>query len=160
MTEIASRAGVGVGTLYRHFPSKDALTQAIADELGQAILRELDRASQIDDARSSLSSIVQAGYRLIEEYGQLFLALMSGGAPAPLYEAFASEQIGSQIARVIERGIDQEHFRDNLDVDHAVGLLYALFAPISLTQLMRQRSLPEIADASTDFFLTGLARTS
>jgi len=159
VTEIASRAGVGVGTLYRHFPSKEALTLAVADELGQAILRELDRSSQIDDARAALASIVRAGYQLVEEYGQLFLAMMSGGAPAPLYEAFASEQIGTQIARVIQHGIDQDHFRSDLDVEHAVGLLYALFAPISLTQLMRQRSLPEIADASTEFFLAGLART-
>lgn len=160
VTEIASRAGVGAGTLYRHFPGKDALTLAVADELGQAILRELDRATEIDDARASLASIVQAGYQLVEEYGQLFLTMMSGGAPAPLYEAFASEQIASQIARVIQRGIDQGHFRNDLDVEHAIGLLYALFAPISLTQLMRQRSLPEIADASTEFFLAGLARTS
>ena len=64
-------------------------------------------------------------------------------------------------APVLDRqhGIDQDHFRSDLDVEHAVGLLYALFAPISLTQLMRQRSLPEIADASTEFFLAGLART-
>ena len=27
--EIARRAGVGVGTLYRHFPTKDALFEAI-----------------------------------------------------------------------------------------------------------------------------------
>jgi AcrR family transcriptional regulator len=44
--EIARRAGVGAGTVYRHFPTKDALFQAvIADRLrriidaGQALLR-------------------------------------------------------------------------------------------------------------------------
>jgi AcrR family transcriptional regulator len=30
--EIARRAGVGVGTLYRHFPTKDALVAALAEE--------------------------------------------------------------------------------------------------------------------------------
>jgi AcrR family transcriptional regulator len=30
--DIARRAGVGVGTLYRHFPTKDALVAALADE--------------------------------------------------------------------------------------------------------------------------------
>ena len=29
--DIARRAGVGVGTLYRHFPTKDALVDALAE---------------------------------------------------------------------------------------------------------------------------------
>jgi len=32
MGRIASAAGVGVGTVYRHFPTKEALLQAMADE--------------------------------------------------------------------------------------------------------------------------------
>lgn len=32
MDDIAARAGVGVGTVYRHFPTKDALVQALAAE--------------------------------------------------------------------------------------------------------------------------------
>jgi AcrR family transcriptional regulator len=32
MDDIARRAGVGVGTLYRHFPTKDALVQAIVHD--------------------------------------------------------------------------------------------------------------------------------
>ncbi|WP_329561550.1 TetR/AcrR family transcriptional regulator [Kitasatospora sp. NBC_01266] len=48
MELIASRAGVGVGTLYRHFPNKenllDELVRLILDELIEAARRELDRA--------------------------------------------------------------------------------------------------------------------
>ena len=32
MDDIARRAGVGVGTLYRHFPTKDALTSELVDQ--------------------------------------------------------------------------------------------------------------------------------
>lgn len=32
MDEIARAAGVGVGTVYRHFPTKDALIEALADQ--------------------------------------------------------------------------------------------------------------------------------
>ena len=158
VTEIAALAGVGAGTLYRHFPSKDALVGAVATELGTAILDELERADRVPDAREALASIVRAGYGLIENYGQLFLLMMSGGAPASLYEAFDGDEIGRLIGGMIQRGVDQGHFRADLDVDHAVGLLYALFAPISLTELMKQRSLDEIAEASTAFFLAGLGR--
>jgi AcrR family transcriptional regulator len=157
VTEIATRAGVGAGTLYRHFPSKDALIAAVSQELHAAILTELERSSQIDDAREALAQVVRAGYGLVEDYGQLFLALMSGGAPPTLYEAFDGERVSGLIAQIIRRGMEQGYFRQDLDVDHAIGLIYALFAPVSLASLMRQRSLEEISAASTDFILAGLA---
>ncbi|HJN92758.1 MAG TPA: TetR/AcrR family transcriptional regulator [Dehalococcoidia bacterium] len=157
VTEIANRAEVGAGTLYRHFPSKDALIAAVSEELHAAILAELERASRIDDARDALAHVVRAEYGLVEDYGQLFLALMSGSGPATLYKAFDGERISGLIAQIIRRGIEQQHFRQDLDIDHAIGLIYALFAPISLASLMRQRSLEEIATASTDFILAGLA---
>jgi AcrR family transcriptional regulator len=33
MDDVARRAGLGVGTVYRHFPTKDALINALTDEL-------------------------------------------------------------------------------------------------------------------------------
>ena len=43
---VARKAGVGTGTLYRHFPSKDDLILALVDELSQEVL---------DNARSFLA---------------------------------------------------------------------------------------------------------
>ena len=38
LEEIARRAGVGIGTLYRHFPSRDALVEAIyAEHIGEIV---------------------------------------------------------------------------------------------------------------------------
>src|SRR3954454_9513562 len=42
MEDIARRAGVGVGTVYRHFPTKAALLSALADRRWQEIIRRLD----------------------------------------------------------------------------------------------------------------------
>src|SRR3954452_18565000 len=44
MDEIAREAGVAVGTLYRHFPTKHDLVQAILEELTQHVFALLDRA--------------------------------------------------------------------------------------------------------------------
>ena len=31
LEEVAKRAGVGIGTLYRHFPTRDALVEAVSE---------------------------------------------------------------------------------------------------------------------------------
>jgi AcrR family transcriptional regulator len=53
LRDIARRAGVGLGTLYRHFPTREALLDALLragfDEL-TAKARELETASSPDDA--------------------------------------------------------------------------------------------------------------
>jgi len=48
MGEIARRAGVGIGTLYRHFPTRDAIVEAVyrreVRQLGASATRLLDQA--------------------------------------------------------------------------------------------------------------------
>lgn len=47
--EIAREAGVGVGTLYRRFPTKDALVLAIVEDAMGALLEELSAAARVQD---------------------------------------------------------------------------------------------------------------
>ncbi|WIX76465.1 helix-turn-helix domain-containing protein [Amycolatopsis carbonis] len=60
LEEIARRAGVGIGTLYRHFPRREDLLDAVFQGEVDALLdlgRELARA---DDAFAALSSWLRA----------------------------------------------------------------------------------------------------
>ena len=61
--EIARRAGVGMGTLYRHFPNKDALIDAIVDarfaELTGAAERALEAARAWDGVEGFLAVAVE-----------------------------------------------------------------------------------------------------
>jgi AcrR family transcriptional regulator len=47
LEEIARRAGVGIGTLYRHFPSRQALLEAVYVDEVEVICRS---AAELDDA--------------------------------------------------------------------------------------------------------------
>jgi|SRR5579875_1023580 len=58
--EIAHSAGVGVGTLYRRFPSKASLIQAILERRLDELQPTIDRALRDEDPWSGLSSLVTA----------------------------------------------------------------------------------------------------
>jgi AcrR family transcriptional regulator len=46
--DIARRAGVGVGTVYRHFPTKDALVSAMAEEHFRRLAEAIEAALEQD----------------------------------------------------------------------------------------------------------------
>src|SRR5262245_7903037 len=52
--EIARRAGVGMGTLYRRFPTKDALVDAIFEEQLELMAAAAGQAAAADDAWEGL----------------------------------------------------------------------------------------------------------
>jgi AcrR family transcriptional regulator len=62
--DIASCAGVGVGTVYRHFPTKEALLEAIANEGYEEICRIASESLEIEDPWEAFSEFMWRGARL------------------------------------------------------------------------------------------------
>ena len=61
MEEIARRAGVGIGTIYRHFPNKEALLDALlVDQIAQHLERTRDALAK-DDAWQAFRALVREG---------------------------------------------------------------------------------------------------
>lgn len=82
LEEIAREAGVGAGTLYRHFPSREALVAATLHER-QAELLEISRqVREIPDADAALSRWLQA----LQTYLRTF-----NGLPEPLLAAMKEQ---------------------------------------------------------------------
>ena len=81
--EIARRAGVGAGTVYRHFPTKEALFRAIVD----------DRLQRLVDQAQSLAADREPGEAL---FGFLAAVVEEGAADHGLVDALAG--IGFDIA--------------------------------------------------------------
>src|SRR5580765_4069967 len=52
--EIAGRAGVGMGTLYRRFPNKDALIDAVFEGHLERVAAAAERAAEASDAWDGL----------------------------------------------------------------------------------------------------------
>lgn len=82
LEEIARRAGVGVGTLYRHFPNRQALLQAVYSDQIDALLVE---TGALETAKSP-GEAVEAWMRLILDHtlkqrGLKETLLSSGDSP-------------------------------------------------------------------------------
>lgn len=64
MDDVAKSAGIAKGLLYKHFPSKDALFEALIDRQGRAYAAELRGALQATDAVAKPFDALRAGLAL------------------------------------------------------------------------------------------------
>lgn len=113
MDDIARRAKVGVGTVYRHFPTKDALVRAlVADRVTQIV--EFARAGLEDpDPGRGFESALWRGAELgvrDRALSQLF-AERGGFNEAPAEKAELFETMSRLVARAQAAGALREDFR-------------------------------------------------
>jgi len=82
LDEIARSAGVGPGTLYRHFPTREHLLTEVLHDRQAVLLSRRDEAWANPDARNALCAWVAA----LEDYLGAF-----AGLPRPFIEAFEAQ---------------------------------------------------------------------
>jgi AcrR family transcriptional regulator len=82
--ELARRAGVGKGTLYRRFPTKQSLVHAVLRFLIEGLERASVEALERDDPFEGLADFIAASTRLQEENLAFFQAIVQGVPPATL----------------------------------------------------------------------------
>lgn len=161
INDVLRRAGVGAGTVYRHFANKEALFREVAAEVVDRTRAEFIRiASEHQDARECVARTIELGFQNVREYGSLAVQLFHGSHSSRYDDFFEREALEAFFAALIRRGIDQGHFRADLDVEHAVGVWFALVAPPVLARMTRDRTLEEVAASTSAFLLGGLAPRS
>jgi AcrR family transcriptional regulator len=96
MDDIAARAGVAVGTLYRHFPTKGDLVTAIMGELGAEISALLDAAmSRVDSGIATAYEEIAALFRrVVVDMADDRVLRNAAGALPPGVESHAREVLG------------------------------------------------------------------
>jgi AcrR family transcriptional regulator len=159
ITDILSRAGVGAGTLYRHFENKEALFRVVIEKMAAKVAQQLlEVASSYADAREAIARTMAVGFNTVKEYGRLPIAMFAGTEPPEYSDCIDHVTLRALFGALIRRGIEQGHFRPDVDVEYAVAVWFALAAPQALNQLLDTRSVEEIAASTTEFFLAGISR--
>lgn len=109
LDEIAREAGVGAGTLYRHFPSREALLAAALRDQQDALLAHGQEAREMADPDAALAAWLAA----LQDYLRTF-----NGLPAPVLAAvkeqgsplcLSCEALGALTGEFLERA--QQHGR-------------------------------------------------
>jgi AcrR family transcriptional regulator len=92
---IAEKAGVGVGTLYRHFPTKEALFEAIIIERVTALAAEARCRAAADDPGAAFFSFLEHVVSVSASKRDLILALAGAGVE---FEEIAVETKAEMVA--------------------------------------------------------------
>ncbi len=127
LNKIARSAGVGIGTLYRHFPTRDALVEAVygaeLDDLAasaHALLNELppDVALRRWVVRYAVFTATKRGMQ-----DTLNAGLAAGKIPT----SSTRERITGAIAPILSAGATQGSLRADVDPDDVTSLLLGAF---------------------------------
>jgi AcrR family transcriptional regulator len=128
--EIARRAEVGVGTLYRHFPTKEALYAAVVlSRLEAAIAHARELAGQAD-AEAAFFEFLE---RLVSDGAvkrDLVEALATTGAQYKESLGSAKKELGAALGKLLARAQRSGGVRKDATVADVFALIHGPFAVI------------------------------
>lgn len=143
--EIAEQAGVGIGTLYRHFGGRDGLLEAVVRLTQEDMLRRLRAAVEAREPLAAFMGVIYAGAEACERFGALSEAVFAG-------RLGGHTEFKELIADILRCGMQEGVFRPDLDVPLVIAVLEAVFTSGMFLRLSQERSSLSAAGALADFF--------
>ena len=123
LDEIARRAGVGIGTLYRHFPTRDAMVEAVyrreVGQLAEAAQTLLQTRRPAQALHDWLTLFVD--YMATKRVVGPVLAAAPGGVAA-LYET-SGNMMRAAITLLVTRGVAAGDIRPDIEPDDVMQAL-------------------------------------
>lgn len=174
LDEVAQRAGVAKGTLYRYFENKAELYVAVLSANGEAFERKLRET--IDPALAPDEQVRRTGrfyfqhWTTHREYFQIFWALANEPVIGDLPDGVVAQVAGlwerclQLIAEILERGVREGRFAPhdswslaNILWTLANGLIQSEDAPAA--KRIRRSPLERVFDDAIELVLRGIAPT-
>lgn len=113
--EVAAAAGVAIGTVFRHFPTKQDLLGAILKD----VLADLDAAAAKDDLFAFFTRVVTVAAE------KKFVVALLAGHGVDVEVAGAVQTLADTIGGMLDRAKDAGRVRDDVQLDEVVALLTA-----------------------------------
>ena len=126
---VAREAGVGIGTLYRHFPTREALFEAVyrreVDQLGDLAERLAQEATPVEALRRWL----HANVGLVATKRGMVEALQLVASGSTELKAYSFGRLTAGLALLLARGVETGDIRPDITAEDllrtVIGIFYA-----------------------------------
>ena len=130
---VARRAEVGIGTLYRHFPTREALFEEVyrreVDQLGDLA----DRLAREPDPVEALRAWLHAQVRLVAAKKGMIEGLQLAAHASSELKAYSFERLIRALSALLERGIAARAIRSDVSADDVLRAIVAAALRINQT---------------------------
>jgi AcrR family transcriptional regulator len=138
MDEIAERAGLGVGTLYRHFADKRALLAAIIGRRFAAVTALARTADEADDPWAAFETLLYGYLESAQADAAFRVAVL--GPEEPSWNDIAAEKtdLSAIIERIVRRAVDAGRLRADFRADDFILITRGAMANMTGTDGWRR----------------------
>ncbi len=160
MEAVANKAGVGTGTLYRHFPRRIDLVQAVYEDDVEDLVRSAQQAVAALEPWPSVVAFLEAFTRYARAKRTLLNELREAFDRDPGTKSRLRERVEEATALVIGRAQRAGVVRGDIEGKDVVQLLGPVCSSPTLTDEQALRLLPVVLDGLRANATTSSAPTS
>ncbi len=151
---VARRAEVGVGTLYRHFPTREALFDAV---YRREVEQLVDLAEALGDMQPPIEALrrwLHAAVGMVATKKGMLAALALSADSGSSYHAQSFERMTAAARPLLSRSVAAGDIRDDVSAEDV------LWAMIGMCHMRSQPGWQESVLRLVDVFVDGLRRTA
>ena len=124
--EVAEMAGVGIGTVFRHFPTKESLLEAVLVQRLERIAEDAETRAHAGDTDEAFVGFFTDAVAESSTKIAIADALRSSGIDVMSATSPAASRLRSAIGALLMRAQQAGVIRDDVDVDDIIALLAGL----------------------------------
>ena len=130
MDEIARRADVGVGTLYRHFPQRSDLVKAVVESGIDAVADAGPALSAAHEPAEALTQWIHRFTELLATKRGLASALHSGDPAFAGLPGYFLQRLGPTLAALLDAAVADGTVRDDISAEDLLHAITQLSQPV------------------------------
>lgn len=120
---IAAAAGVGIGTLFRHFPTKESLLEAVFIERLSRLVEDADALGSADDAGLAFFTFFRSVLEQAQSKGAIADALEHAGVDLKHSMAEVKANLNERMERLLVRAQAAGAVRGDITIAEVLALL-------------------------------------